>query len=136
MLKLTGGRGVDVVLDPVGGRARRQVFEQLALGGRQIVVGNASGSDLAISTDDLWHASRTVGGFNLGAAAARMPAAVAREASAALEALARDGREDVVHLADIDDVDEVHRALDEGHAATETVLRVARGQGSSRPMSS
>ncbi|WP_308820176.1 quinone oxidoreductase family protein [Pseudonocardia alni] len=121
---LTDGRGVDVVLDPVGGHARAQVLEQVAFGGRHIVVGNASGSDLSISTDQLWHTSLTVGGFSLGAAAAQLPETVAEEALAALELLAADGRQNSVEVVELNDVIEVHRALDAGRAPTKTVLQI------------
>jgi NADPH2:quinone reductase len=39
----TGGKGVSVVFDPVGGRAGRAAFEALAFEGRFVVIGYASG---------------------------------------------------------------------------------------------
>jgi NADPH2:quinone reductase len=41
---LTGGRGLDVVVDPVGGAATETAFRSLAPGGRHLVVGFASGT--------------------------------------------------------------------------------------------
>ena len=41
---LTGGRGVDVVVDPVGGEATRAALSALARGGRLVTVGFAGGT--------------------------------------------------------------------------------------------
>jgi NADPH2:quinone reductase len=41
--ELTGGRGVDVVFDPVGGRPGRAAFKAIAFEGRFVVIGFASG---------------------------------------------------------------------------------------------
>jgi len=41
--ELTGGRGVDVVYDPVGGSLAEQAFRSLAWHGRYLVIGFASG---------------------------------------------------------------------------------------------
>jgi NADPH2:quinone reductase len=41
--ELTGGRGVDVVFDPVGGALAEQAFRSLAWHGRYLVIGFASG---------------------------------------------------------------------------------------------
>ena len=42
--ELTGGRGLDVVFDPVGGRFAQPALRGLAWGGRYLVVGFASGT--------------------------------------------------------------------------------------------
>ncbi len=42
--EITGGRGVDVVYDPVGGDATEQAFRNLAWDGRHLVIGFASGA--------------------------------------------------------------------------------------------
>lgn len=42
--QLTGGRGVDVVVDPVGGEATETAFRTLGWGGRHLVIGFAAGS--------------------------------------------------------------------------------------------
>ena len=43
--ELTGGKGVDVVYDPVGGALAEPAVRSLALLGRYLVVGFASGED-------------------------------------------------------------------------------------------
>jgi NADPH2:quinone reductase len=40
----TDGRGLDVVVDPVGGAATERAFRALGIGGRHLVIGFASGS--------------------------------------------------------------------------------------------
>ena len=40
----TGGRGLDVVVDPVGGTATERAFRALGIGGRHLIIGFASGS--------------------------------------------------------------------------------------------
>lgn len=40
----TGGRGLDVVVDPVGGDATERAFRALGIGGRHLVIGFASGT--------------------------------------------------------------------------------------------
>lgn len=43
---LTGGRGVDVIFDPVGGAVFEPAFRSLAWGGRHIVIGFAGGDGI------------------------------------------------------------------------------------------
>jgi len=42
--QLTGLSGLDVVVDPVGGKATEQAFRALGIGGRHLMIGFASGS--------------------------------------------------------------------------------------------
>ena len=51
--ELTGGRGVDVIFDPVGGDAAALALKSLARGGRIALVGLASGSMAPVSHIDL-----------------------------------------------------------------------------------
>jgi NADPH:quinone reductase len=63
-----GGTGFDVVVDPVGGPTRRVSLDLLALGGRLVVMGNASNAaDVAVSANELWFSGKGVLGFNLAA---------------------------------------------------------------------
>lgn len=66
LTEITDGRGVDVVIDPVGGQLRAQLYERLAPFGRLIVLGNASGQDQALSSDAAWHGTRHLAGLSLG----------------------------------------------------------------------
>jgi NADPH2:quinone reductase len=57
---LTRGRGVDIVIDPVGGSLRRHAYELFAPFGRLVVLGNASGHDEPLSADAAWLGSRQI----------------------------------------------------------------------------
>jgi NADPH2:quinone reductase len=62
-MRLTGGKGVDVVIDGVSGKLAGQALGSLASGGTLAVVGYAGGRDAAIDvTDIIWKAA-TVRGF-------------------------------------------------------------------------
>jgi NADPH2:quinone reductase len=51
--ELTGGRGVDVVLDPVGGERFTDSIRSLAAGGRVVVVGFTEGSIPQVKANQL-----------------------------------------------------------------------------------
>lgn len=64
----TGGRGVDVVYDPVGGEALFETsIRSTALGGRMLVIGFASGEIPQIPANLLLVKNLTVIGYNWGA---------------------------------------------------------------------
>jgi NADPH:quinone reductase len=72
----TGGRGADVVFDPVGGEAYARSVKCVAFEGRIVIVGFASG---AIPTPGLNHAlikNYSIMGLHWGLYAAKEPAAV------------------------------------------------------------
>ena len=123
--ELTNGRGVDVVVDPVGGQLRVQSFERLAPFGRFLVLGNASGQDPALSGDSVWHGTRQLMGFGLGAIAHLVPEQVHTAISAVVD-LAHRGvlREPAPVVVPLDEVVEVHRALENRSAPPKTVLAI------------
>ncbi len=51
--ELSGGRGVDVILDPVGGAATKEALRALAWEGRLLIVGFASGEIPSIPANRL-----------------------------------------------------------------------------------
>lgn len=63
---LTGQRGVDVVIDPVGGAAFEAALHCLAQHGRIVVIGFASGQVPQIAANVLLVKNATVTGFNFG----------------------------------------------------------------------
>lgn len=65
VLRLTGGKGVDLVLDAVGKETLAKDFECLAPFGRVILYGTASGSPDSPSLETLWKGSRGVATFYL-----------------------------------------------------------------------
>lgn len=63
VLRLTGGKGVDVVVDGVSGRLTGQALAALAYGGTLVIAGYAGGRDVEVNvTDIIWKAA-TVRGF-------------------------------------------------------------------------
>jgi len=63
MLRVTEGKGVDVVVDGVSGKLTGQALASLAYGGTVVVVGYAGGREAEVSiTDIIWKAA-TIRGF-------------------------------------------------------------------------
>jgi len=75
VLAATGGRGVDVVLDPVGGDIRARSFPLVATFGRLVSYSNISG-ELETAPGAEWLRARCIGyaGFSAGQLSARDPA--------------------------------------------------------------
>ena len=72
--ELTGGKGVDVVYDPVGGEFSEQAFRAIAWDGRFLVIGFASGPIPAMPLNLALLKGASLVGVFWGAWAARSPA--------------------------------------------------------------
>lgn len=83
LLEATGGRGVDVIYDPVGGSLFDQALKAAAFEARALVIGFASGTVPQIAANRLLVKNVDVIGFWWGAYADKAPAALA----ASLDAL-------------------------------------------------
>jgi|TARA_B100000315_G_scaffold210395_1_gene206613 NADPH2:quinone reductase len=79
VMKITDGRGADVIFDGVGGEAFKQALGCIAGGGRLASVGGASGEILEISVLSLMAADCDLIGISCGAYAARDPGAFAED---------------------------------------------------------
>ncbi|BAC71603.1 quinone oxidoreductase [Streptomyces avermitilis] len=123
----TGGRGVDIVLDPVGGPTRLAGFEVLAPFGRLAVYGEAGRHpDLRLPVLPLWKNNRTLTGYNIGDLARRDPALVRTHALAALAlAAAGDLHIDITDEYALPDAPQAHRVLQSGANRGKAVLAVA-----------
>lgn len=77
--ELTGGRGVDVVFDPVGGRDFREYLRCLAWNGRYLVVGFAGGEIPSVGLNLVLLKSISLIGVAYGASARLDPESVARD---------------------------------------------------------
>ncbi|MGW4367212.1 quinone oxidoreductase family protein [Nocardia takedensis] len=124
IMAVTSGRGVDLVLDPVGGAVRAASLRVLAPFGRVVVYGDlARSSDWSADVWDLWKSNRTLAGYNIGDVARRSPHTIGRYLEEALAALA-DGvlpvREPEV-LALVDAA-AAHRQLESGVNSGKLVL--------------
>jgi NADPH2:quinone reductase len=63
VLRITGGKGVDIVVDGVGGKLTGQALASLAFCGTIVVAGYAGGREAEVSiTDIIWKAA-TIRGF-------------------------------------------------------------------------
>jgi NADPH2:quinone reductase len=75
--RATGGRGVDLILDPVGGDTLRRGLDTLAVFGRLVSFGNASGAEpWHVGQPELYARGRSVGGFSILALAQSAPEAL------------------------------------------------------------
>lgn len=72
--RATGGRGVDLVLDPVGGDTLRRGLDSLSVFGRLVSFGNASGeAPWQVGQPELYGRGRSVAGFSVLALAQSAP---------------------------------------------------------------
>ncbi|MGH3431032.1 MAG: quinone oxidoreductase family protein [Terriglobales bacterium] len=118
---------IDIVIDPVGGHTRQLLFNYLAPFGRHIILGNASGDDVAVSSDETWHGTRTLSGISLGAIAHLRPGTIRTALTSVLALLDRrllaEPSPDIQPLSRVRDV---HEALENRTAPHKTVLDVSR----------
>jgi NADPH:quinone reductase-like Zn-dependent oxidoreductase len=63
VLRMTGGKGVDVVVDGVSGKLTGEALASLAFGGTMVIAGYAGGREAEVNvTDIIWRAA-TIRGF-------------------------------------------------------------------------
>jgi NADPH:quinone reductase len=89
--ELTDGRGVHVVLDPVGGDRFTDSLRALRQGGRLVVIGFTGGSIPSVKVNRLLHRNLTVTGITMDNMETEYPGTLALVAQA-VETLAADGR--------------------------------------------
>jgi NADPH2:quinone reductase len=124
--KVTEGKGIDIVVDPVGSPTRIKSLELLRPFGRLIVMGNASNAeDVAVSTNHLWLTNKAVQGFNLAAYSAAFPEKTNRAGRAALELVAC-GKVSVAvtGVLPLEQASEAQRRIEQGVTVGKLVLRV------------
>lgn len=129
VLTAAGGRGVDLVLDPLGTDALPLDLDVAAPGGRIVLFGNAGGGQLDAlpPVGRLLAGNLTITGFSHRGLAAAAPAKVARAIRRVLDLLAEGGLAlPVTELADLADVPATHDLLEAGQAGGKYVVRVAK----------
>ncbi|MEU9992990.1 zinc-binding dehydrogenase [Streptomyces sp. NPDC048045] len=125
--RATGGRGVDLVLDAVGGDTLRRGLEALAVFGRLVSFGNASGADpWHTGQADLVTRSLSVSGFSVLALAGTAPNALRELTARALRTVA----EGTVFLPvtaefPLQDAAEAHRLMGGRTSTGKLLLHVA-----------
>jgi NADPH2:quinone reductase len=122
---LTDGRGVDVVLDPVGGDRFTDSLRALDMGGRLVVIGFAAGGIPTVKVNRLLLRNLTVIGIALDPMDQRHPGTV-RRIGDAIQALAEQGAIHplVGHRLAFADGPEALRMLDRREALGKVVVEV------------
>ncbi|UYP19159.1 NADPH:quinone oxidoreductase family protein [Rhodococcus sp. Z13] len=123
VLELTGGRGVDIVLDPVGGDRFTDSLRSLAPGGRAVVLGFTGGSIPTAKVNRLLLRNVSVVGAGWGEYLRTDPGYPARQ-WAALDPLLRDGTLVVPEptLYPLDEASEALRSLETRSATGKVAL--------------
>jgi NADPH2:quinone reductase len=122
----TDNRGVDMVLDPVGGERFTDNMRVLAEGGRVLVVGFAEGSIPEVKVNRLLLRNISVVGVAWGAYVGTRPE-LAREIGETCNKLVADGkiRPIIGAVHEFDAAEEALKSLDERRATGKVVLRVS-----------
>ena len=121
--EITGGRGIDIVLDSVGEPARSQSLALLAQFGRLVVFGNAGNQpDISVAPMSLLVGSRAVMGYSITGLVRSNPQFVAETARKAFPLLANgEVRIDITNVLPLEQAAEAHRLM-EGRSATGKLL--------------
>lgn len=120
----TGGRGVDVVLDIVGGDYFQRNIEVLAMDGRLVLVGQLGGAKAQINTTPIFLKRLTITGSTLRARSVAEKGALARAVHQHVWPLLESGAVRVpVHATfPLRDAAEAHRVMEAGNHIGKLVL--------------
>ncbi|MGH2497716.1 MAG: quinone oxidoreductase family protein [Ktedonobacteraceae bacterium] len=122
--KATGGRGVDIVLEVVGGKAAEQCLQCLAPFGRMVIIGAASGERAQFSAVQLMYKNLSVVGYWLTAWMNR-PDRIAAATIELMQYLASGTLQIIVgHTYPLAEAAEAHRAIAERRTTGKVVLLV------------
>ncbi|OAH09272.1 quinone oxidoreductase family protein [Streptomyces jeddahensis] len=127
----TGGRGVDLALDPVGGDTFRRSLEALAVFGRLVSFGNASSAEpWRVGQPELYPGGRSVAGFSILMLAGSAPG-VLREIAERAFGTVVDGTVDIPVTAEfpLAEAAEAHRLMGSRTSTGKLLLRVADAVG-------
>jgi NADPH2:quinone reductase len=125
--RATGGKGVDLVLDPVGGDTLRRGLDTLSVFGRLVSFGNASGAEpWSAGQPELYARGRSVGGFSILALAQSAPEELRALAERAF-AKVTDGTVSLPVTAEfaLADAAQAHRLMGGRTSTGKLLLRVA-----------
>ncbi|CAM5264185.1 NAD(P)H quinone oxidoreductase OS=Streptomyces aurantiogriseus OX=66870 GN=GCM10010251_03700 PE=4 SV=1 [Streptomyces aurantiogriseus] len=125
--RATGGTGVDLILDPVGGDTLRRGLDTLAVYGRLVSFGNAGGAEpWHVGQPELYAQGRTVAGFSVLALAQSAPQALRSLAERAFRTVT-DGTVTLPVTAEfpLTDAAEAHRLMGSRTSTGKLLLRIA-----------
>ncbi|MGD3109900.1 quinone oxidoreductase family protein [Streptomyces sp. YGL11-2] len=125
--RATAGRGVDLVLDPVGGDTFRRGLDSLAVFGRLVSFGNASSAEpWQVGQSELYPTGHSVAGFSILSLAHTAPEALRELAERAFRTVA-DGTVELPVTAEfpLAEAAEAHRLLGSRTTTGKLLLRVA-----------
>ncbi|WP_327224942.1 zinc-binding dehydrogenase [Streptomyces platensis] len=124
--RATGGRGVDLALDPVGGDTFRRSLSALAVFGRLVSFGNASSAEpWQVGQPELYPSGRSVAGFSILALAGTAPDALRALAERAFRTVT-DGTVELPVTAEfpLAEAAEAHRLIGSRQSTGKLLLRV------------
>ncbi|MEU1460034.1 zinc-binding dehydrogenase [Streptomyces sp. NPDC005727] len=122
----TGGRGADLVLDPVGGDTLREGLASLAVFGRLVSFGNASSAEpWSVGRPELYPLGVSVSGFSILSLASTAPAELRSLTEAAFAKVA-DGTVSLPVTAEfaLEDAADAHRLMGTRTSTGKLLLRV------------
>jgi NADPH:quinone reductase-like Zn-dependent oxidoreductase len=112
----TGGRGVDVVADPLGSDTWRRSINSLKMGGRMVICGATTGDNPHISIREIYQHHRQILGAPIGNLS---------DARAVLRLILRGEIEPVIHaVLPLDQIREAHRILEERRHVGKVVVTI------------
>jgi len=128
VLEITGGRGVDMTYDPVGGDRFLDGVRALARSGRLVVVGFAAGEIPSIKVNRLLLKNVSIVGAAWGEAIAGNPA-LAQDIHSRLVSLVQSGavKPPIGQIHSFDDAINAFRSLDDRTATAKVLFEVSGG---------
>lgn len=123
--ELTNGQGADVILDSISGKVAEKSLDCLAMYGRLVNFGNASGDFGQFLTKDLHASCRAVLGFSIGTTRNNRPDLLRGTADRVMGYLA-EGRLDIKigKRFRIEDVAEAHRLVESRQSTGKVLLEI------------
>lgn len=113
---------LDAAFDTVGGTLRVQLLQALQPAGHLVILGNASGEDVALPGDLIWQRNLNVEGLSTGAISHLSPERISRAARAALDAAKSNAT--AIEVLPLAEAGRAHRALSARQGPGKFVLQV------------
>ena len=112
----TGGRGVDIIINPVGGDTWRRAVRSLAVGGRMSICGATAGDSPDMSIREIYQSHRQILGAPMGSR---------QDFRTVLDLLARGEIKPVVGaVMPLEEIAEAHRRLEGGEVFGKLVIEI------------